>query len=118
MNNSLRCCNCHFGYNATGGGYSGDLIGKVLRIHYIDDNEIDYIYSTRNDKEEGEIEEVIVDLFDVFVENHGFSTVNTTLSQSAIAKYGNNSYSACLYGKVTSCSIFLSKTNRNYVSKT
>lgn len=44
MNGTTACCNCRYGYDDVGGGYRGDLLGRLLRVYFIEDNNVDSIH--------------------------------------------------------------------------
>ena len=76
INGSDACCNCRYGYDDLGGGYRGILRGKIVRVGFIENNNVDIMH-TLDLSLDGAPNGAIYEFYRDFSESHGLGLMRT-----------------------------------------
>ena len=94
INASEACCECQYGYNNSGGGYRGDLIGKYFRAGFIDNTNVPIMYnysSHESISKSGLIYDFIIEFF---------NSIGLGMIEESFVEFNGDSYRSCVRGKL------------------
>ena len=104
INGTEACCDCRYGYDDIGGGYRGDLNGRLLRVSFIEGDNVDvmHIYNSSIDAQPSG---VIYEFLKEFSVAHGIGhiKIQTNESNSQFASSELACYDALTLNEVDIC---------------